>query len=136
MQLMVAHNRLGMVDSIIAKLDRAAGEYDERLFIDKHRDTGQWALFIKLERPLEPYPVFLLGEPLPTPERFIEKLQTTDSQRRDIRADMNKANEAHMAEIDRKTQQEIGKAAEVIEYLSRAQGMRQGSTSRRKIVKS
>ena len=49
---------------------------------------------------------------------------------------MNKANEAYMAESDRKSRQEVGKAAEAMEYIARKQHMLSDNTSRRKIIKN
>lgn len=133
MNIMVMHSRLGMVDSSIVTLDNVAHEYDEKLLIDRHPTTGAWALYIRLERPQEPYPVFLLDNPLPTKHELLEKLRRTDSMRHDIRADMNKANVAWEAELDRKTKEEVGKAAEVVEYLGRKEGVFQETQSRRRI---
>src|SRR3954466_3782466 len=132
---MVHHRRLGMVDSIIMRLDNAAREYDDKLFLDRHKDTGEWCVYIHVERPQPPYPVFSLGKTLPTVPELIDRLRKTDSHRQDIRAEMNRANAAIVAEIDAKTREEIGKAAEAVEYIARKQNMMADNTSRRKIVK-
>lgn len=135
MQLMVSHRRLGMVDSLVAKLDQAANEYDEKLHLNRHPDTGQWAVYIDLERPQKPYPVMVLNEPLPDPRDLIERLRRTDTHRRDIRAEMNRSNDQHMAEIEYKSRQEVGKAAEMVHAIAIKQGMASDNQSRRKIVK-
>lgn len=133
--LQVYHNRLGLVDKRVVELDAAANQYDEKLLLDRHPDTGQWTVYIKLERPLEPYPLFVLGDELPTKWELTERLQASDSQKRDIRAQMNKANEAYVASLDAKTREEVGKAAEAVEFIARKQGMLSDNTSRRKVVK-
>lgn len=133
MSIMVQHRRLGLVDSTIARLDAVVNEYDEKLHLDRHPDTGQWTLYVDMERPMPHYPVFVLPTPLPTADALRNKLVASDTQRQDIRLQMNKANAAMEAEIDRKSRQEVGKAAEVVEYLARKQGMLSDNTSRRKI---
>lgn len=133
--LLVSHRRLGLVDSTIARLDAVVNGYDEKLHIDRHPDTGQWVVYIALERPQRPYPLFALGDRLPTPDELKEKLQASDTQKHDIRAAMNKHNESHMAEIDYKGRQEIGKAAEMVHEIAKKQGMASDNVSRRKIVK-
>lgn len=133
MDFLVHHKHLGMVDKRIFDLDKAANEYDEKLHLDRHPETGEWTVYIDLERPLRPYPLFVFGARLPTVDEFRQKLEQSDSQKHDIRAQMNKANEAHGAEIDRKTREEVGKAAEAVEFIARKQGMMQDNTSRRKI---
>ena len=135
MTLLVHHRRLGMVDSVISKLDSAVNEYDEKLHIDRHPTSGQWAVYIKFERPNPPYPLFVLSGPLPTSQELIERLQKMDSQRRDIREEMNRANAAREAEIDYKSRQEVGKAAEAMEFVARKQNMLSDNQSRRKIIK-
>jgi hypothetical protein len=135
MTLLVHHRRLGMVDSVISKLDSAVNEYDEKLIIDRHPTSGQWAVYIKLERPNPPYPLFVISGPLPTSQQLIERLQKMDSFKRDIRAEMNRANAQREAEIDYKTKQEVGKAAEMVHAIAKKQGMAEDNQSRRKIIK-
>lgn len=134
-QLMVQHRRLGLVDSTIARLDAVVNAYDEKLHINRHPETGQWVVFIDLERPQRPYPLFALPDSLPTPDQLKEKLQASDTQKQDIRGQMNKFNEQHAAEIDYKGRQEIGKAAEMVHAIAKAQGMAEDNQSRRKIVR-
>ena len=136
MSLMIHHNRLGLVDAAVYQLDKAATEYDERLFLDKHRDTGEWCLYVLLERPQKPYPVFVLGDRLPTKDAFIQRLRESDTQRNDIREQVNKANEAHQASIDAKKREEIGKGAEAMEYILRKQGAIPNTKSYRKVVRT
>jgi hypothetical protein len=132
MQIMVQHPRLGLVDSAVFRLDKTVNEYDAKLHLDRHPETGDWAVYIDMERPQPPYPVLGLGKTLPTTDQLLQKLRESDSQRHDIRKKINEANEAHMREIDRKSRDEVGKAAEVTEWLARAQGMRPDNQSRRK----
>jgi hypothetical protein len=134
--LMVNHRVLGMVPSQIARLDSTVNEYDEKLHLGRHRESGGWAVYIDVERPQPPYPLFLVPDPLPTPRDLIERLQKADSHKRNILAEMTRANEAHMAEIDRKTRHEVGAAAEMVHEIAKAQGMASDNQSRRKIVKS
>lgn len=133
---MVMHSRLGLVDSNVVSLDKAANEYDEKLLIDRHPSSGQWAVYIKMERPQKPYPVFVLNEPLPSPHELIERLRASDMMRQDLRKQINDANIAWEAEIDRKGRAEISQAAEVVEYIGRKEGVYQETTSRRRIRKN
>lgn len=130
---LIHHNRLGLVDKRIYDLDAAVNEYDEKLHLNRHPETEQWTVYIELERPAPPYPLFVLGERLPTTHEMVQKLQESDSQKRDIRAQMNAANAAMEAEIDRKSREEVGKAAETVEFIARKQGMLSDNQSRRKI---
>lgn len=134
--LMVQHRRLGLIDSTIARLDAVANGYDEKLFLDRHHDTGQWCVYVSLERPQRPYPVFALSDRLPTPDELLNKLRASDTHKHNIREAMNKANDAVQVEIDYKSQQEVGKAAEMVHAIAIKQGMASDNQSRRKIVKS
>ncbi len=133
--LKVYHPRLGLVDSDIYTLDGLVREYDPRLHLNRHPDTGDWVVYVELERPNPPYPVFGFGHRLPSKDELLDKLRASDSHKRNIREAMNKHNEALTAEIDYKSRQEIGKAAEMVEAIARKQGMRPDNQSRRKIVK-
>lgn len=132
MTIPVMHNRLGLVDSNIVALDSAANDYDEKLTVGRH-DSGQWAVYVAMERPQKPYPVFVLNEPLPSPHELIERLRASDMMRQDLRKQVNDANTAWEAEIDRKGRAEISQAAEVVEYIGRKEGVYQETQSRRRI---
>jgi hypothetical protein len=44
----------GNVSLRAGSIDRALHQYDERLFFSQHPETGQWTVFVKIERDLGP----------------------------------------------------------------------------------
>ncbi len=122
MSIQAYHNRLGMVDANIILVDNAVSEYDERLFIDRHRETGDWVVMIKMERPNPPYPVLGFGPNLPPKHQVMQRLIESDAQRNDIRGEINKANALREKHIDDQRREAVGESAEIVEYLSRKEG--------------
>jgi hypothetical protein len=101
----------GVVSLRVTALDRAAREYDERLRVGKNEQTGDWCVFIQMERgtfpPNDLYPLFGMGpneNALPEPHELKKKLYETDTVRHgtEILDRMNREN----AELKR--QQEKG----------------------------
>lgn len=113
------HKRLGMVDLPIIKIDNAIKQYDERLYLDVHPETGDWVVMITMERPSAPYPVLGFQKTLPEVHEVIKQLRMSDSQREKIRENIIKFNEARTREIDHKIQQNVGAGAEAAEFISR-----------------
>lgn len=115
------HNRLGLVDLNVIKVDAAINDYDERLYLERHKETGDWVVMIAMERPSEPYPVLGFQE-LPDVRTVIQKLRESDSRREDIRQQIMKFNAAKDKEIDYKIQENVGQGAELVEHISRKTG--------------
>lgn len=132
MTIMVYHNRLGTVDSNVVKVDTAVSEYDERLFLDRHPENGDWVVMIRMPRPGRPYPVLGFQE-LPEVHVVIEKLRASDSMREDIRKNMLRYNIQKDRELDHKIAENVGAAAELVEHISRKTGKVSEYKSYRKV---
>lgn len=112
----------GVVDLQIEKAQKAVRDYDERLELMKHEETGDWVVFVRLERDLY-YPIIGWRE-LPEPEAIQKQLYEIDGQRRgtEILDTMNRRN----AEIRKKREDAAseadGIAAEAFEWGYRFMG--------------
>ena len=126
----------GSVNLAVARIDRAVREYDERLLFARHPQTGQWSVFIKIERDLPEefgtvvegqrvYPV--LGFPHDRDPETLDieeikvRLYKADSVRhgKQILADMHAHNERVKEPQRRVASEAAGIAAEVLEsYLN------------------
>lgn len=115
----VFHNRLGTVDLHVAKVDAAVNDYDERLYLDKHKETGDWVVMIRMERPSEPYPVMGFQYTLPEVNEVIRRLRECDSQREDIRARIMKYNKEKEKAADHVIKEKVGAGAELAEFVVR-----------------
>ncbi len=115
----------GVVNLRVTALDRAAREYDERLRVGRNEETGDWCVFIQMERgtfpPNDLYPIFGMGQNpdnLPHPEDLKRKLYETDTVRHGYQMldRMNRENEA-LKEQKRKAAREADEiAAEAYEW--------------------
>lgn len=126
------HNRLGLVDLNVLKVDAAVNDYDERLYLERHKETGDWVVMITMERPSDPYPVLGFKD-LPDPRTVVQKLRESDSQREDIRQRIMQYNKAKDRELDHKIQENVGAGAEALEYISRKEGKVSEYKSYRKV---
>lgn len=131
----IMHNRLGMVDLHVAKVDRAVSEYDERLYLDRHPENGDWVIMIKMERPSDPYPVLGLQYDLPDVRDVIQRLRESDSTREDIRQRIIKFNEAKAKEVDYKVKENVGAGAELADFISRKEYRSPETKSYRKVTR-
>lgn len=112
------HNRLGLVDLNVIRVDTAVNDYDERLFLDKG-EQGDWVIKIKMPHGIEPYPVMGFQYELPDRNTVIQRLRESDSQREDIRGRILAHNKAMDAAIDHQTREAVGAGAEAAEYIVR-----------------
>jgi len=131
----VFHNRLGYVDFNVVKVDKAVEQYDERLFLDKHPETKDWVVYIRMERPAEPYPVLGLGWELPQVHEVIQKLRESDSRREEIRQRMLKYNADLQKQREYAIQEEVKQGAELAEFISRKEYRAPETKSYRKVNK-
>lgn len=116
------HARLGLVDLNVAQVDTAVKQYDERLFLDIHPETGDWVVMIEMERPAKPYPVLGFQKTLPEVSEVIKQLRMSDSQREAIRDNMLAYNKQKEREANAAIQENVGQGAELVEYISRKEG--------------
>lgn len=130
----IYHARLGLVDLNVAQVDAAINQYDERLYLDKHPETGDWVVMIKMERPSDPYPVYGFQYVLPSAREVIQKLRSTDSQREDIRKQIIKYNEQKARDADHIVKEQVGAGAELAEHVVRKSGRIPETRSFRKVT--
>lgn len=130
----VYHARLGLVDLNVAQVDAAVNEYDERLYLDKHPETGDWVVMIRMERPSAPYPVYGFQYTLPEPREVIQKLRANDSQREDIRQQIINFNKAKERAADHLVREQVGAGAELAEHVVRKSGRIPETRSLRKVT--
>lgn len=107
-----------------ARIQRAVEEYDERLVLARHNVTGDWVIFIKVDRDTL-YPVIGLGPELPTdPEEVQRRLYLADGQRRgtEILDQVNRHNDAIRKAKRDATDEAIGETAEHLEWGYRQEG--------------
>lgn len=128
------HKTLGLVDINVIQVDAAINEYDERLYLDKHPETGDWVVMIRMERPSAPYPVYGFQYVLPSAREVVQKLRETDSQREDIRKNIIKYNEEREKALDYEVKQNVAAGAELVEHIARKEGRIPEYKSYRKVT--
>lgn len=116
------HKTLGLVDINVIQVDAAIKEYDERLYLAKHPESGDWVVMIHMERPSDPYPVYGFQYTLPSAREVVQKLRETDSMREDIRKNIIKYNEDREKAIDYEVKQNVAAGAELAEHIARKEG--------------
>lgn len=116
-------NGRGMVDSGVLAVDRAVNEYDERLYFDRNRDTGDYCVYIKTPANEPDVPVIGFQE-IPHPEDALKRLYHADSLRHgeEILEGMRRRNEAARKEAGRTADEASGQMAEGLEWAFRKQG--------------
>lgn len=130
----VYHNKLGLVDLQVVKIDNAVKQYDERLFLDIHPETGDWVVMIEMERPMRPYPVMGFQKSLPEVHEVLKQLRMQDSQREKIRDNIIENNKRVEREADHKVKEQVGEGAELAEYIMRREGRSPVVKSTRKVT--
>ena len=122
---------MGEVDVRTRQVQRAIEEYDERLVLARHEITGDWVVFIKLERnsPLSTdqgnlYPVIGLGPELPDVEEVRKRLHQADARRHGSKLldQINDHNERLRQESRLAADEAIGETAEALEWGFRKEG--------------
>ena len=118
-------------DPAIRGVQRAVEEYDERLVLARHEITGDWVVFIKLERnsPLSTdqgnlYPVVGLGPELPDVEEVRKRLYQADARRHGSKLldQINDHNDRLRQERRAAADEAIGETAEALEWGFRKEG--------------
>ena len=61
------------------RIDYSVKKYDERLFFGRNADTGDWCVFIKMPRPMNPYPVIGFGQVVPPLDVVMERIQQANT---------------------------------------------------------
>lgn len=128
------HKKLGLVDLQVIKIDNAIKQYDERLYLDVHPDTGDWVVMIHMERPSEPYPVIGFQKTLPEVHEIIRQLRMSDSQREKIRENIIAHNKKKELEADHIVRENVGAGAELAEFIARKEGRVSEYKSYRKVT--
>lgn len=111
----------GVVDLEANRVDRAVHEYDERLSFARNEETGDYCIFIKMERgwdgPDAGLPVLGFGKQIPHPEDALKRLYQADSLRRgnEILDDINRTNDDVHKQLDAAAHEGAGHYVEALE---------------------
>ena len=113
----------GMVDSGVLAVDRAVNEYDERLYFDRNRDTGDYCVYIKTPANEPDVPVLGFQE-IPHPEDALKRIYSADSLRQgeELLEQMSRRNADALKEAGRPADEAAGQMAEALEWGFRKQG--------------
>ena len=115
---------MGETDIRIVGCQRVCREFDDRLELAKHELTGDWVVFIKVDRG-NLYPVIGIGRELCTPDELRERLWKADAKRHGdkVLRDINE----HNARIQRESRNRALDAdeatAEALEWGFRQEGV-------------
>lgn len=71
----------GMVDLAFKRAERAVTNYDPRLILAMHEQTGDWVAFVQLPNSDNMFPVIGFGRELPHPDEIRVILERHDAQR-------------------------------------------------------
>lgn len=114
----------GMVDSEVLAVDRAAGEYDERLYFDRNQETGQWCVFLKTI-PSEPDLPIFGWDSIPHPDDAIKRIHQADSLRHgeEILDRIDRENAERERPYKEAVDDAQGQLAEAFEWGFRKQGV-------------
>lgn len=114
----------GEVDMRIVGCQRVCREYDERLVLAKHELTGDWVVFIKIDRS-NMYPVIGIGPELIEPEELSQRLWKADTRRHGekILHQINEHNEKIRSESRRRALDADEAMAEGLEWGFRQEGV-------------
>lgn len=108
----------------VAAIQHVLDEYDERLVLARHEYTGDWVVFIKINRD-DLYPVLGLGPTLPSPEEVGRKLYESDAARHGTKL-LDQVNR-HNEEIRKRNRaaaiEKDGEVAEHLEWAYRREGL-------------
>lgn len=136
-----------MVNLAVSRINRAVREYDERLLFARHPQTGQWSVFIKIERDLPEefgtvvegqhvYPV--LGFPH---DRDPESIDVEEIKRKLYRADAMRHGEKilddmhrHNEKVKEPRRQAAAEAAGVAAEVAESYHNNEGNTRYRRLT--
>jgi len=116
---------LGEVDPNVTAAQRVVREYDERLVLARHELTGDWVVFIKLDRE-RMYPVIGIGPELPdNAEDLRQRLWKADTRIHGdkVLRDINAHNEKIQRESRRRALDADEQTAEALEWGFRQEGV-------------
>lgn len=116
---------LGEVDPNVTAAQRVVREYDERLVLARHELTGDWVVFIKLDRE-RMYPVIGIGPELPdNAEDLRQRLWKADTRIHGdkVLRDINTHNEQIKRESRRRALDADEQTAEALEWGFRQEGV-------------
>lgn len=120
---------LGDTDLHVRAVSRALNEYDERLILGRHNETGDWCVFLK-GNPLTgergvPFPVLGLGRgDLPSAEEVMDRVRKNDTVRygEKMLEEINKHNEAIQNHYKAAADEASGVQAEAMESFLHGMG--------------
>lgn len=114
----------GEVDVRIVGLQRVCREFDDRLELAKHELTGDWVVFIKIDRG-NLYPVIGIGRELIEPEELRERLWKADAARHGdkLRQQINEHNARIQRDAKLRADDAAEAAAEALEWGFRQEGV-------------
>lgn len=114
----------GEVDMRIVGCQRVCREFDDRLELAKHELTGDWVVFIKLDRDTL-YPVIGIGPELCDPDELRTRLWKADAKRhgQKLLHDINEHNEKIKRESRRRALDADTAVAEGLEWGFRREGV-------------
>lgn len=115
----------GMVSLEGTRVDKALREYDERLFLGRNENTGDYCVFIKMGPSEPPYPLYGWRE-VPSVEEALKQVQSRDAKRRgdEILNELRKHNDDKRAALDAASSDSAGIYAEGLEsYLHDSGGL-------------
>lgn len=118
---------LGMVPDGTVRVVNELRNYDERLYLKRNPDSGEWCVYVKQEYGsiLDDMPVLGLGAEIPTDWYFVlAKIQSMDTLRyaKDLLTDMNKSNARRQQAALNQRNDAVMEAAEHMEYALRREG--------------
>lgn len=115
---------MGETDIRIVGCQRVCREFDERLELARHELTGDWVVFIKIDRG-NLYPVIGIGRELCDPEELRTRLWKADAKRHGEKLlhQINDSNERIRREYRHKADDAAEAAAEALEWGFRQEGV-------------
>lgn len=113
----------GMVDSEVLAVDRAANEYDERLYFDRNQNTGQWCVFLKTPANEPDLPIFG-WDIVPYPDDALKRIYHADALRHgeEILDQIDRANDERERPYKEAVEEAEGQLAEAFEWGARKMG--------------
>ena len=115
---------MGETDVRIVGCQRVCREFDDRLELAKHELTGDWVVFIKVDRG-NLYPVIGIGRELCSPDELRERLWKADAKRHGdkVLRDINEHNARLQRESRARALEADEATAEALEWGFRQEGV-------------
>lgn len=106
------------------RIDYSVKKYDERLFFGRNADTGDWCVFIKMPRPMNPYPVIGFGQVVPPLDVVMERIEQADTMRvgNKIYDEIVRSQKEYKNNLEYNASQASEESAEVVEHFLRKHG--------------